>query len=125
MALTEVPVDSSGFRMALLMDAEPALVYDQENGGFTDQQQIDEDGRPLYTVSVAVQFEGAWGPKNEVMQVICTTKDGKDPKAVLFGQPVAFENLKARVSLNRRTNVATLRFSADFVVAKNAPRQQQ
>lgn len=121
MALTEVPVDTSSFAMAFLMGSEPARVYDQDQGGFTDEQQVDDEGRPIFVNAVAVQFEGNWGTKNEVMQVNAATRDKKDPALTLVGQPIAFDGLKARVSVNQRTGVGTLRFNADFISAKSSP----
>ncbi|MBB0995354.1 hypothetical protein G6010_03935 [Dietzia sp. SLG510A3-3B2-2] len=125
MALNEVPVDMNSFRMAFLMGSEPARVYDQEQGGFTDDQQLDDEGRPIFVNSVAVQFEGNWGTKNEVMQVSAPTRDKKDPNDALVGQPVSFDGLRARVSQNQRTGVASLRFSADLIVPKNQAQPKQ
>lgn len=119
MAITEIPADPSCFAMAFLMGAEPARVYDQEKGGFTDEQQLDDEGRPIFVNSIAVQFEGNWGTKNEVMQVNAATRDKKDPSLTLVGQPVSFDGLMARVTVNSRTGVGSLRFNAQLIMAKN------
>lgn len=96
--LQSVPVDQSVFSKVMLVGVEEAMSFENR-----DVQASDDDGRPLFVVSVLIGHL-KWGKRAaDVIEVRCASSDTDHPAdRIEEGSAVIFEGLHVRHSVSDR-----------------------
>lgn len=103
--MNRVKVDQTGFGSIRFMEAEPKMKY--EDGKLTDQQDTDENGVPLFSITCAIKPTGGRG------EVITVKVPSAQPPAFEEFSKIAFANLTAYAYV--AGNRSQFSFSADKV----------
>jgi hypothetical protein len=111
--MRSLPIDSSQIRLLATGGVQPVAVWAELADGsrrpVPDAQEKDEHGVPLWTVEVlAPPVED--GDRAEIVTVRIASFD---PPKVTELEPVSFDGLVVRVSVNRRTGTLSQWWSAE------------
>lgn len=119
-----IPIDSARFALIAMSGARPAACYAEKADGTTQfvpgQQGLDRaTGLPVWEIDAVAPAAG--DDERGRMTTLTVKIVAQHAPDVTPAQPVQFDNLTVRPSVNRRTGQLSLYWNADGIVASRRP----